>query len=335
MEPRLSEAMIGVRDWRDHASFFLNLSRLCQDEVVPYRAQGQPAFLINRPEHAVHVLSTARERYANPYHPYAELAGLYRPEGTYLLRLGHHAEHRSAYVHWLGQLVHSGHELFHVLAERCDIPCFNAPLVARKRSEAPDSDRLRDVETLFAAPADGVRLKIVHARFFDNTCEDTGPDVGGAAVRARNQSQGKPVYVINSTFGGRDDLGNVGSNGGGLSAIGVSYDVRNSVFSYNRAIGYGANPMRAGTPGGGSGGAIYNDGNTFTLNVCGTRIEHNHAREGGGAIFFVSNDSTGSLVIQDSSLRDNPSDGFETDGYPGIFVLDDDDKPKVSNSTIQ
>lgn len=110
--------MSGVRDWRDHASFFLNLSRLCPEEIVPYRAQGQPAFLINRPEHAVHVLSTARERYANPYHPYAELAGLYRPEGTYLLRLGHHAEHRSAYVHWLEQLAHSGHELFHVLAER-------------------------------------------------------------------------------------------------------------------------------------------------------------------------------------------------------------------------
>jgi DNA-binding transcriptional ArsR family regulator len=50
-----------------------------------------------------------------------------------------------------------------VLAERCDIPCFNARLVARKRSEAPDPDRLRNVETLFAALADGVRLKIVHA----------------------------------------------------------------------------------------------------------------------------------------------------------------------------
>jgi cytochrome P450 len=117
MDLMLSETSTGVRDWRDHASFFLNLSRLCPEEVVPYRAQGQPAFLINRPEHAVHVLSTARERYANPYHPYAELAGLYRPEGSYLLRLGHHADHRSAYVHWLGQLVQSGHELFHGLAE--------------------------------------------------------------------------------------------------------------------------------------------------------------------------------------------------------------------------
>jgi len=62
------------------------------------------------------------------------------------------------------------------------------------------------------------------------------------------------------------------------------------------AVGDGANPMRDGTPGGGSGGAIYNDGGEFTLRVCGTRIEDNHANEGGGAIFFVSNDRTGSLL---------------------------------------
>jgi hypothetical protein len=92
--------------------------------------------------------------------------------------------------------------------------------------------------------------------------------------------------------------------------------------------------MRAGTPGGGSGGAIYNDGNTFTLTLCGVAMHDNHANEGGGAIFFVSNDRSGSLVIRDSALRDNPSDGFETSGYPGIFVLAAGD-PMVSGSTIE
>jgi hypothetical protein len=67
---------------------------------------------------------------------------------------------------------------------------------------------------------------------------------------------------VNSTFGG-EELGNVCSNGGALSSIGVSYTVINSVFTHNEAIGYGANPQRSGTPGGGSGGAIYNDGNTL------------------------------------------------------------------------
>jgi hypothetical protein len=38
-------------------------------------------------------------------------------------------------------------------------------------------------------------------------------------------------------------------------------------------------------------------------------------------VFFVSNNRTGHLVITDSELRRNPSLGFETAGYPGIFYL--------------
>ncbi len=180
----------------------------------------------------------------------------------------------------------------------------------------------------------GGRFKIVNSRFFNNVCADTGPDVGGAAVRVFSQYQGQPVYVVNSTFGGAEGFGNSGSNGGGLSSIGVSYTVINSLFSHNRAVGTGANPARAGTPGGGSGGAIYNDGNTFTLSLCGTRIEHNQANEGGGAIFFVSNDRSGSLRIEDSFLSHNPSGRFETPGYPGIYFLGNG-SPLVINSTIE
>jgi hypothetical protein len=180
----------------------------------------------------------------------------------------------------------------------------------------------------------GGQFKVINCRFFRNVCDDTGPDVGGAAIRTLSQYEDKPVYVVRSTFGGSSGLGNVCSNGGGLSSIGVSYTVINSLFSHNEAIGRGANPPQDGTPGGGSGGGIYNDGNTYTLTLCGTRMEHNHANEGGGAIFFVSNDRTGHLVIQDSVLRDNPSDGFETDGYPGIFYLGDGG-PQVTNSTIE
>ena len=54
---------------------------------------------------------------------------------------------------------------------------------------------------------------------------------------------------------------------------------------------------------------------------------------GGGAIFFVSNDRSGSLIIRDSFLSQNPSDGFETAGYPGIFVLASG-PPVVIGSTI-
>lgn len=179
----------------------------------------------------------------------------------------------------------------------------------------------------------GGRFKVVNCSFFNNFCAATGPDTGGAAIRVLSQYEGLPVYVVQSTFGG-PGYGNSCSNGGGLSSINVSFTVLNSLFSHNEAIGYGANPARPDTPGGGSGGAIYNDGNTFTLSLCGTKIEQNHANEGGGALFFVSNDGTGILRIEDSYLSDNISEGFETLGYPGIFVLTDND-PVIINSTIQ
>lgn len=178
----------------------------------------------------------------------------------------------------------------------------------------------------------GGRFKIVNSRFFGNACDDVGPDVGGASVRVLSQFDGQEVYVVHSTFGGMAGYGNQCSNGGGLSSIGVSYTVVNSLFTDNEAIGNGANPAKPGTPGGGSGGAIYNDGNTYTLRLCGVDIHGNTANEGGGAIFFVSNDLSGTLEIKDSTLTNNPSLGFET--YPGIFYLGNGD-PIFQNSVIQ
>ncbi|MGI5524929.1 hypothetical protein ACQEUX_28900 [Micromonospora sp. CA-259024] len=167
----------------------------------------------------------------------------------------------------------------------------------------------------------GGRFKVVNSRFVRNRCDRTGPDLGGAAVRVLSQYENKPVYVVGSTFGGAAGQGGSCSNGGALSSIGVSWVVLNSVFSHNEAIGNGANPAKAGTPGGGSGGAIYCDGNEFTVRIAGTIIENNKAREGGGAVFFVSNNRTGTMKIESSTLRRNPSGTFETRGFPGIFFL--------------
>lgn len=160
----------------------------------------------------------------------------------------------------------------------------------------------------------GGRLKVVNSRFVGNRCDRTGPDLGGAAIRVLSQYHGLPVTVVGSTF----EKGSC-SNGGALSSIGVSWTVLNSVLKNNDAVGSGANPAKSGTPGGGSGGAIYNDGDAMALTVSGTLIQDNHAREGGGAIFFVSNDRTGTVTISGSTLRRNPSAGFET--QPGIFFL--------------
>ncbi len=180
----------------------------------------------------------------------------------------------------------------------------------------------------------GGRVKIVSSRFLRNRCDPSGPDVGGAAVRVLSQSQGLPVYVVDSTFGGAPGQGGSCSNGGALSSIGVSWVVLNSIISHNEATGSGANPAQAGTPGGGSGAGIYTDGNLFTVQVAGTRIEDNHANEGGGAIFFVSNDRSGTMSIEGSTLRRNPSDGFETEGFPGIFFLGAS-PPAVTSSTLE
>ena len=162
--------------------------------------------------------------------------------------------------------------------------------------------------------ARGGRLKIVRSRFVGNRCDATGPDLGGGAVRALSQHAGQPVTVAGSSF-----TGGVCSNGAALSSIGVSWSIYNSVFTGNRAIGRGANPARPSTSGGGSGGAVYADGNSFRVLIAGTRMVRNRAREGGGAVFFVSNDRSGVLDIRSSILRRNPSAGFETD--PGIYFL--------------
>ncbi len=179
----------------------------------------------------------------------------------------------------------------------------------------------------------GGRLKVVHSRFVRNVCADTGPDVGGAGIRAFDQYNGLPVYVVNSTFGGRQGDGNVCSNGGGISSIGVSWTVVNSLFSYNQAIGNGGNPAESGSPGGGSGGAIYNDGNKMTLSLCGTRIEHNEVKVHGSAIFFVSNDHSGNVVIDQSTITGNLG-GSWYPTYPQIS--NHSDTPiTVTSSTVE
>ena len=62
-------------------------------------------------------------------------------------------------------------------------------------------------------------------------------------------------------------------------------------------------------------------------------MRDNLANEGGGAIFFVSNNRTGELRITNSTLSNNPSLRFGTPGYPGIFFLGAG-APQVTNSTI-
>jgi hypothetical protein len=173
-----------------------------------------------------------------------------------------------------------------------------------------------------AIHAQGGSLKVVNCRFFNNVCDDLGSDLGGGAIRkldylvAAGAGPNRPVWIVNSTFGGKAGLGNSCANGGALSSIGVSWNIINSVLSNNTAVGHGANSGM-----GGNGGAIYNDGNEIVLNVTSSLIENNMANEGGSAIFFVSNNKTGSITIKDSLTRNNPRGTFETPDLPGFYVI--------------
>jgi hypothetical protein len=137
------------------------------------------------------------------------------------------------------------------------------------------------------------------------------------------QYRNRPVYITSDTFtGGRC------SNGAALSSISVQWDVLNSVLTGNRATGWGANPASKGTPGGGSGGAIYNDGTDYNTLIAGTVMSDNSAREGGGAIFYVVDSGSGKLTLNQSHLHHNPSGEFQT--FPGIYDnIDGHDGPPV------
>jgi len=180
--------------------------------------------------------------------------------------------------------------------------------------------------------ARGGRLRVVNCRFFRNRADSVGADVGGGAIRAFSQSGGRPIHVTSSTFGDSLGGGNVASNGGALSSIGVSWSIWNSLFLGNRAIGNGGNPADSGTPGGGSGGAIYNDGNTMTLSICGSRLEKNEVNAYGAAIFFVTNDLTGNLMLTNSVIRANVGGSWHV--LPGI-AMHETTRRSIVGSTLE
>jgi hypothetical protein len=170
---------------------------------------------------------------------------------------------------------------------------------------------------------EGGQFRVVNSRFTGNRCYSYGPDLGGGAIRVLAQYRNRPVYITHDTF-----TGNSCSNGAALSSISVQWRVLNSLFNGNKAIGWGANPAARRTPGGGSGGAIYNDGKNYNTLIAGTIMHDNTAREGGGAIFYVVDSGWGKLTLNESHLHHDVSGQFQT--FPGIFDnIDGHDGPPV------
>ena len=131
----------------------------------------------------------------------------------------------------------------------------------------------------------GGTFKAFNVSITGSTQPNLEQDYAGGAIYTFEQAT-QPVYIVGSTFDS-----NTGCNGGALGSIGTSYAIFNSVFSGNKTLGNGENPAQAGTPGGGLGGAIYNDGDGYTLSLCGTLMSNNMAADlGSGSIFQVVDD---------------------------------------------
>ena len=155
----------------------------------------------------------------------------------------------------------------------------------------------------------GGQFKAVNVLFRDNVCVARASDAGGGAVRL-TLSQGG-AFIVNSTF-----ENNKCANGGAISGLHASITVLNSLFTGNSATGTGASSGQ-----GGNGGALYGDGNAFDFVVEGSAMSGNYADEGGPAIFFVSNDRSGTLTLRDSILSGNTGENFHTSPYRDIFYL--------------
>ena len=161
----------------------------------------------------------------------------------------------------------------------------------------------------------GGRLKIVDSTFADNRCDRTGPDVGGGSRPSARPAPRPPRRRTPLHLHRRPVQQRLGAEQHRRLVARHRVDVHRQPRDRARRQPCATRAR----PGGGSGGAIYLDGDDIHLTVEDSTITGNRAREGGGAIFFVSNDRTGTLTIDGSRLIDNPSDGFET--IPGIFFL--------------
>ena len=138
-------------------------------------------------------------------------------------------------------------------------------------------------------------------------CNDTGPtapDHGPSFVAATNSI----LWVDSRNV-------RITCNAGSPCTAGLNVNVYQPVtLSYQVAGDFLINsPVTTCPQGGTASGSCYLNVKVATTDTPGRR--------------------TGTLVITDSTLSANPSAGFETPGYPGIFVLASG-PPMVTNSTI-
>ena len=184
------------------------------------------------------------------------------------------------------------------------------PTQAIPTAPAPCSQGWDDGEGGAIYVRDGA-LTVIDAIFTSNQAAPLGPDTGGGAIYILGSKAG--AMIVNSTFSG-----NSASNAGAVGGLFSELDIYNSLFTNNTALGHDANnnePSKCSvinngqneTGSGGNGAAIYSDGNSVNVTLCGDAILNNAAGVNafGGGLFFTSNDMGGTLSIADTTMTGN------------------------------
>ena len=184
------------------------------------------------------------------------------------------------------------------------------PTQAIPTAPAPCSQGWDDGEGGALYMRDG-NLTVIDSIFMNNQAAPLGPDTGGGAIYILGSKNG--ALIVGSTFSN-----NAASNAGAVGCLFAELDVYNSLFTNNTATGNGANSDDATkcsvinngqneVGSGGNGGALYSDGNSVNITLCGDAILNNNAGQGafGGGLFFTSNDMGGTLTIADTTMTGN------------------------------
>jgi hypothetical protein len=165
-------------------------------------------------------------------------------------------------------------------------------------------------------------LNVIDCIFTGNQAAPLGPDTGGGAIYIEGSKNG--ATIVGSTF-----TNNSGANAGAVGSLFSELDIYNSLFTNNTATGHDANNDDASmcsvinngqneTGSGGNGGAIYGDGTSFNITLCGDAVLNNAAGVNafGGGLFFTSDDMMGTLSITDTTMTGN-SGGHWTNASSG------------------
>lgn len=219
------------------------------------------------------------------------------------------------------------------------------PTEAIPVAPAPCSQGFNDGEGGALYMRDG-NLTVIDSIFTNNQAAPLGPDTGGGAIYVLGSKHG--VLIVGSTFSN-----NSASNAGGVGGLFAELDIYNSLFTGNQAIGHDANndepdkcsAMNNGqneTGSGGNGGAIYSDGASVNITLCGDKIVDNAAGVNafGGGLFFTSNDFGGTLSIADTTMTGNTGGHWTTVQMGSVMdvgtaVGTNAKSITVTNSTLQ